>query len=151
MMEIKFSSVRTIKFKTKYRDVAQLVARLVWDQDVAGSNPVIPTKKQGRGVSSPLFFSIDVLIRSCFAKQKQVRIPRSEIDKLACQAQSVGIKERSEVTLSLRPKQKRRHPIRYRLLFLLFALYFYLFKRISQNSECFFVLWKKTLQKENCN
>lgn len=24
------------------RDVAQLVARLVWDQDVAGSNPVIP-------------------------------------------------------------------------------------------------------------
>ena len=27
----------------KYRDVAQLVARLVWDQDVAGSNPVIPT------------------------------------------------------------------------------------------------------------
>ena len=25
------------------RDVAQLVARLVWDQDVAGSNPVIPT------------------------------------------------------------------------------------------------------------
>ena len=26
------------------RDVAQLVARLVWDQDVAGSNPVIPTK-----------------------------------------------------------------------------------------------------------
>ena len=28
------------------RDVAQLVARLVWDQDVAGSNPVIPTKKR---------------------------------------------------------------------------------------------------------
>ena len=27
-----------------FRDVAQLVARLVWDQDVAGSNPVIPTK-----------------------------------------------------------------------------------------------------------
>ena len=26
------------------RDVAQLVARLVWDQDVAGSNPVIPIK-----------------------------------------------------------------------------------------------------------
>ena len=28
----------------KYRDVAQLVARLLWEQDVAGSNPVIPTK-----------------------------------------------------------------------------------------------------------
>ena len=29
------------------RDVAQMVARLVWDQDVAGSNPVIPTKSRG--------------------------------------------------------------------------------------------------------
>ena len=28
----------------KSRDVAQLVARVVWDHDVAGSNPVIPTK-----------------------------------------------------------------------------------------------------------
>ncbi len=27
------------------RDVAQLVARLLWEQDVAGSNPVIPTIK----------------------------------------------------------------------------------------------------------
>ena len=36
--------------------------------------------------------------------QLQVRILRSEIDKLACQAKSVGITERSEVTLSLRPK-----------------------------------------------
>ena len=26
-----------------HRDVAQLVARLLWEQDVAGSNPVIPT------------------------------------------------------------------------------------------------------------
>ena len=31
--------------KNEYRDVAQLVARLLWEQDVAGSNPVIPTKK----------------------------------------------------------------------------------------------------------
>ena len=29
-----------------FRDVAQLVARLLWEQDVAGSNPVIPTKKE---------------------------------------------------------------------------------------------------------
>ena len=28
--------------KANLRDVAQLVARLVWDQNVAGSNPVIP-------------------------------------------------------------------------------------------------------------
>ena len=26
-----------------YRDVAQLVARMVWDHDAAGSNPVIST------------------------------------------------------------------------------------------------------------
>ena len=32
------------------RDVAQLVARLLWEQDVAGSNPVIPTK-QNHGVT----------------------------------------------------------------------------------------------------
>ena len=31
--------------KTKYRGVAQLVAREVWDFDVAGSNPVTPTRK----------------------------------------------------------------------------------------------------------
>ena len=30
-------------FTNTLRDVAQLVARLVWDQDVAGSNPVCPT------------------------------------------------------------------------------------------------------------
>ena len=28
----------------KYRGVAQLVARDVWDVDAAGSNPVTPTK-----------------------------------------------------------------------------------------------------------
>ena len=30
--------------KMKYRGVAQLVARDVWDVDAAGSNPVTPTK-----------------------------------------------------------------------------------------------------------
>ena len=36
------------------RDVAQMVARLVWDQDVAGSNPVIPTKRKGTAFAVPL-------------------------------------------------------------------------------------------------
>ena len=39
-----------------HRDVAQLVARLVWDQDVAGSNPVIPTKNQPKASLFRLVF-----------------------------------------------------------------------------------------------
>ena len=31
------------KITNLYRDVAQLVARVLWEHDVAGSNPVIPT------------------------------------------------------------------------------------------------------------
>ena len=34
----------SLTIKYNFRDVAQLVARLLWEQDVAGSNPVIPTK-----------------------------------------------------------------------------------------------------------
>ena len=38
------SRINTINTKTKeYRGVAQLVARLLWEQDVAGSNPVTST------------------------------------------------------------------------------------------------------------
>src|SRR5574344_829320 len=47
-----------------FRDVAQLVAHLVWDQRVAGSNPVIPietetllTKEQGFLILKPHIFS----------------------------------------------------------------------------------------------
>ena len=35
--------VLRIKVK-KHRGVAQLVARLLWEQDAAGSNPVTPTR-----------------------------------------------------------------------------------------------------------
>ena len=38
--------VESCHFTLFYRDVAQLVARVLWEHDVAGSNPVIPTKKE---------------------------------------------------------------------------------------------------------
>ena len=47
------------------RDVAQLVARLVWDQDVAGSNPVIPTKFGfGKQFPKPFLFSPTQILRA---------------------------------------------------------------------------------------
>ena len=33
-----------LQSKTQYRGVAQLVARLLWEQDAAGSSPVTSTK-----------------------------------------------------------------------------------------------------------
>ena len=54
----KFHLSLTIKYK--FRDVAQLVARLLWEQDVAGSNPVIPTKKSNSSpCGSDWIFSLD--------------------------------------------------------------------------------------------
>ena len=39
------------------RDVAQLVARVLWEHDVAGSNPVIPTKFWlWKAISEAFFF-----------------------------------------------------------------------------------------------
>jgi len=52
-------------------------------------------------------FCLTCRFEAVLRSKMQVRIPRLEIDKLACQAKSVGITERSEVTLSLRPKNKR--------------------------------------------
>ena len=42
-----------------YRGVAQLVARLVRDQEVMGSNPVTPTKGEGVGLPTPSPFGND--------------------------------------------------------------------------------------------
>ena len=55
----------------------------------------------------------------------QVRIPRSQIDKLACQAKSVGITERSEVTLSLRPYENNPNILLLGEAFELFVLFEY--------------------------
>ena len=73
-----------VQLNNLYRDVAQLVARLVWDQDVAGSNPVIPTKKH-RGLMSSVFFRWgDTGKRTCdrfssFAKQKRQPFCREKL------------------------------------------------------------------------
>lgn len=50
-----------MNFVTNLRDVAQLVARCVRDAEVAGSNPVIPTKHAGsRAYWNPLLLKITV-------------------------------------------------------------------------------------------
>ena len=51
------SRINTINKKTnEYRGVAQLVARLLWEQDVAGSNPVTSTRIPLRSRISEEFF-----------------------------------------------------------------------------------------------
>ena len=41
-----------------YRGVAQLVARLLWEQDVGGSNPFTPTKNKSKPPGFGLFFFV---------------------------------------------------------------------------------------------
>ena len=50
------------------RDVAQLVARVLWEHDVAGSNPVIPTKNQPKTSFFRLVFGyfLSILHKSSF-------------------------------------------------------------------------------------
>ncbi len=43
-MRVRLSPAALLSFMINYRGVAQLVARAVWDREVAGSNPVSPTK-----------------------------------------------------------------------------------------------------------
>ena len=45
-------------FILSFRDVAQLVARVLWEHDVAGSNPVIPTINHGDPRREGLFLLI---------------------------------------------------------------------------------------------
>ena len=55
-----------IIYKYEKRDVAQLVARVLWEHDVAGSNPVIPTIGRGTGkciTPVPAFGGIAQLVR----------------------------------------------------------------------------------------
>ena len=33
-----------------YRDIAQMVARVIWDHEVVGSNPTIPIRKKEGGL-----------------------------------------------------------------------------------------------------
>ena len=66
---------KVLKYKKldKLRDVAQLVARLLWEQDVAGSNPVIPTIKGCLSHSDQASFSFQVRFQSLmFAIANQI-------------------------------------------------------------------------------
>ena len=58
-----------------FRDVAQLVARVLWEHDVAGSNPVIPTKKEKMALVVVFSFFDWFVDSKLFAKRMQVRIP----------------------------------------------------------------------------
>ena len=59
------------KNKIKYRDVAQMVARLLWEQDVAGSNPVIPTNQKNRPIWSVFWFYWKYKYLNCNHHKKQ--------------------------------------------------------------------------------
>ena len=80
------------------RGVAQLVARLVRDQEAAGSNPVTSTKKEQTSLAVVCSFLLVVRTRArlCAKRRMRVRISRSKIDKLACQAQSEDIFAKGE-------------------------------------------------------
>ena len=60
------SAIPTIiqQFNLILRDVAQLVARVLWEHDVAGSNPVIPTIKGLLSHSDQESFSFQVRFQS---------------------------------------------------------------------------------------
>ncbi len=51
-----FSLIASVIFNLIFRGVAQLVARVLWEHDAAGSNPVTPTKKALGNQSQSLFF-----------------------------------------------------------------------------------------------
>ena len=58
------STLHDIIVTDTHRGVAQLIARAVWDREVAGLNPVTPTKRKKRLLS--LFFLLDELrIQPC--------------------------------------------------------------------------------------
>ena len=63
-----------------------MVARVLWEHDVAGSNPVIPTKKEKTALAVVFSFLLGVSFEAdCEAKAG---------------SHTVGITKRSEVTLS---------------------------------------------------
>ena len=77
------------------RDVAQLVARVLWEHDVAGSNPVIPTKKHG-DLSVSVFFALGDRLCTC--------------DNLRAKQAPRALGSKSKNNLKMLFLTKRNHP-----------------------------------------
>ena len=84
-----------------FRGVAQLVARQFRVLEAASSSPATSTKKEqtSLAVVCSFFLLVEVVLpraRLCAKRRMRVRISRSKIDKLACQAKSKDIFAKGE-------------------------------------------------------
>ena len=70
-----------------------------------------------------LVFLVEMPVRTCFAKQKQVRIPRSEIAKLALFFQNRYHPERKGTVISPKSSRERKPSVRDKLWLLLLPPY----------------------------
>ena len=77
--------------------MAQLVEHILGKDEVPGPNPGSSSKRKGHHLRCPFLVRLAATIglgpapRALWAKRNTVRIPRPQIDKLACQAKGVGI------------------------------------------------------------
>ena len=93
-------------FQHKNRGVAQMVARLVRDQEAAGSNPVTSTKKRTTALTVVVCFFIRVMCKfEAVAKRRRFTFAarRSESSLSRRRASASSFKN----TLSLRPKDRQ--------------------------------------------
>ena len=115
-----------MKNKTKYRGVAQLVARVLWEHDAAGSSPVTSTTESRTRAKLGCGF----LLVGVTARPASRRRAGGKSAAFAPQNDALGIKAllltKHDVlcgrALSLRPKKKRNCDTRCIAITLLFCL-----------------------------